>query len=228
MRFIVTQNLRLPSICALCSQFHRSNLAVCGSCIELLPTLGIACRLCAYPLPDAHHLVCGRCIKSPPHIDRTFVAYRFEEPLRGLLHNFKYYNGLYLSSFLSDLIVQALPDELRKPQCLIPVPMHPKRIKLRGFNQSVILTKSVAKKLRLPFDITSCQKTLNTAPQASLDGKQRQKNLRHAFQTKKIPYQHVALIDDLLTTGATANELALTLKNSGVKQVELWCCARTI
>lgn len=227
-RFIVTQSLRLPSICALCNQFHRNNLAVCAQCIELLTPLGPACRYCAYPLPDTHYLICGRCIKKPPYFDRTLVAYRFEEPLRSLLHRFKYHNGLYLSSFLSHLMMQAIKTEDKKPHCLIPVPMHPKRIRHRGFNQAAILAKSLARKLRIPCDVGACQKIINTAPQAGLDAEQRQKNLRHAFKTKTLPYQHVALIDDLLTTGATANELALTLKKSGVQQVDIWCCARTI
>ncbi len=124
--------------------------------------------------------------------------------------------------------MQAIKTVDKKPQCLIPVPMHPQRIRHRGFNQAAILTKLLAKKLQLPCHINSCKKIINTAQQASLDGKQRQKNLRHSFKAKKLPYQHVALVDDLLTTGATANELAFTLKKAGVQQVDIWCCARTI
>lgn len=106
--------------------------------------------------------------------------------------------------------------------------MHPKRLKQRGFNQAVVLAKLLANTLNIPYDYTCCQKTINTAPQASLDGKQRQKNLHNAFNVSSVPYQHVVLIDDLLTTGATANELALTLKKNGVQRVDIWCCARTV
>jgi ComF family protein len=106
--------------------------------------------------------------------------------------------------------------------------MHRLRIKGRGFNQAAILAKSLAKKLQIPYDLSSCQKIINTVPQATLDGEQRQKNLRQAFKTKKLPYKHIALIDDLLTTGSTANELARILKESGVEQVDIWCCARAI
>lgn len=224
----LTQKLRLSSICALCNQFHDSKIAVCSHCIELMPLLGPSCHYCAYPLPDMHYLICGQCIKKKPYFDRTIVNYTFEEPLRSLLHHFKYRNELYLGTFLSCLILKSVQTHTNLPQCLIPIPMHPQRIKLRGFNQAAILARLLAKKLQLPYDLSSCQKILNTMPQASLDSKQRQKNLRHAFRTKKIPYQHVALIDDLLTTGYTANELALTLKKSGVKQVDVWCCARTV
>ncbi|WP_423202247.1 ComF family protein [Legionella rowbothamii] len=225
--FIVTQSLRLPSICTLCSQFHKSNHAVCERCIEFMPLLGLACRHCATPLADAGSLICGSCIKKPPQFEHAYITYKFEEPLRGLLHQFKYHNGLYLHSFLSHLMLNGLPDS-NLPQCLIPVPMHARKIKQRGFNHAAILTRGLAKKLNLPYDLTSCQKILNTAPQASLDKKQRQSNLRHAFISKKLPFQHVALVDDLLTTGSTANELALTLKKSGVERVDLWCCARTV
>ncbi|EHL31178.1 ComF family protein [Legionella drancourtii] len=225
---IVTQSLRLPSICTLCNQFHKGILAVCEPCIALLPQLGPACQYCAYPLPDMAYLICGRCIKKPPHFDRTFIAYKFEEPLRTLLHRFKYHNGLYLTSFLSHLIMSSAQRQLNKPQCLIPVPMHPQRIKQRGFNQAAVLAQALAQKLQIPYDVNCCQKMINTVPQASLDGEQRQTNLRHAFSAQKRPYQHVALIDDLLTTGATTNELALTLKKTGVQQVDVWCCARTV
>lgn len=224
----LTQSLRLHSICLLCNQAHNRKMAVCAHCIKLMPSLGSRCRHCAYPLADTHFPVCGHCIKKTPYFDRTLINYTFEEPLRSLLHQFKYHQGLYLNSFLSHLILSAIPSDVAMPQCLIPVPMHPQRIKQRGFNQAAVLARSLAKKLQLPCDLFSCQKILNTKPQAGLDKKQRKKNLRHAFIVSTLPYQHVAIIDDLLTTGNTANELACTLKKSGVKQVDVWCCARTI
>lgn len=223
----ITQSLRLPSICALCNQFHKGILAVCSDCIELIPKLGPSCQHCAYPLPQSSHLICGNCIKKPPYFDHAFIAYQFEEPLRSLLHDFKYNNGLYLSSFLSHLMLQAQPD-IRESQCLIPVPMHPKKLQQRGFNQAVILAKLLAKQYKIPYDVTRCQKIKNTPPQVDLDKEQRQKNLRKAFHIVSMPYQHVILVDDLLTTGSTANELAFTLKQSGVARVDIWCCARTI
>lgn len=190
--------------------------------------LGPCCHHCAYPLPDDAYLICGHCIKEPPHFDQAFIAYPFEEPLRSLLHQFKYHNGLYLGSFLSHLMLQAWKEPSTKPQCLIPVPMHPYRLKTRGFNQAAILTKSLARKINLPYDLTSCKKIINTAPQAGLNSQQRQKNLTGAFYTAPLPYEHVALVDDLLTTGNTANEIALSLKKAGVTKVDVWCCARTI
>ena len=226
----ISQTLALPSICTLCNQFHKGLSAVCCHCIEFIKPLGSACRHCAYPLPDEEYLVCGQCIKKPPYFDNALIAYVFEEPLRSLLHRFKYHNNLHLCSFLCQLMLDAVqkqPVSTTAP-CLIPVPMHSKRLRQRGFNQAAVLTKALARKLSLPYDLTSCQKIINTAPQASLDSEQRQKNLRNAFHSKALPYEHIILIDDLLTTGCTANELAKTLKETGVKRVDVWCCARTI
>lgn len=224
----VTQIMRLPSICSLCNQFHDSSMAVCTHCIEFMTPLGPSCQRCAHPLADAHYLLCGRCIKKAPYFDRALINYPFEEPLRSLLHQFKYHNGLYLGSFLCHLILKSVQDHQPMPQCLIPVPMHPQRVRLRGYNQAVILAKALAKKLQIPCDIKSCDKVIKTAAQASLDGEQRQKNLRHAFKSRPLPFEHVAIIDDLLTSGRTANELARTLKKSGVRRVDVWCCARTV
>lgn len=222
----IAHSLRLPSICMLCKQFHKNRHAVCDFCIELIPSINYKCSQCAYPLPTTQFLLCGACIKKPPHFDRSYIAFPYEEPLRGLLQEFKYQKGLYLSSLLCKLMLKALNQT--DAQCLIPVPMHPIRLKQRGYNQALVLTKLLAKKLELPYDFQSCQKIVNTPPQASLDSKQRHKNLLNVFQVSDIPYEHVILVDDLLTTGATANELALTLKRKGVRRVDLWCCARTI
>lgn len=193
-----------------------------------MPLLGPKCTYCAYPLVDASYPICGLCIKKKPHFDRAFIHYAFEEPLRSLIHQFKYQKGFFLSSFLSHLMLHSLEVADNRPECLIPVPMHAQRMKRRGFNQAAVLTQALAKYLRLPYDFTSCQKIRNTLPQVHLDKKERKRNLRLAFKVKKLPYRHVALVDDLLTTGCTANELAYTLKQSGVEQVDVWCCARTI
>lgn len=225
----ITQSIRLPSICVLCNQFHKNTLAVCSECITLMTPLGSSCRHCAFPLYDSQHLVCGYCIKQPPHFDSTTVAYRFEEPLRSLLHRFKYHHGLYHGPFLGQLIINAWQQKPTRPQCLIPVPMHPQKLKSRGFNQAAILVRLLAKKLQIPYDLSSCQKIVNTLAQAQLDGDKRALNMRGAYKIKELPpYTHVALVDDLLTTGSTANELAKMLKKSGIARVEVWCCARTV
>lgn len=222
----ITQLFRLPAICSLCQQYHTSRLAICTECDALLTPLGPACRYCAEPLPDSSFLVCGRCIQKKPAIDAVLTAYRFEEPLRTLLHAFKYREGLHLLSYLATRMEDALPTHPYPTECLIPVPMHPKRLRQRGFNQAAELAKYLSRRLNIACPISLCQKRINTAPQAQLTAHARRKNLAHAFIAKPSHYQHVTLIDDLLTTGSTANELARVLKQQGVARVDLWCCAR--
>lgn len=222
----IAQMLCLPTICVLCNQYHSYRSAICKQCSDLLTPLGPACQYCALPLPDTHFLICGKCCKKKPYFDTVITAYSFEEPLRTLLHEFKYREGLYLSTFLTNLMLHALPSGTYNTECLVPVPMHPKRLRQRGFNQAAELALQLSRQLKLPCELSLCQKRINTASQAGLNAEGRQKNLRHAFQTRPNQYQHVTLIDDLLTTGSTANELARTLKEQGVKRVDLWCCAR--
>lgn len=224
----IAQRIRLPSICILCNQFHSKRLAVCEACIALLPILGPACKYCALPLPNSLYPLCGQCIKKPPYFDKSIVHYSYEEPLRNLLHRFKYQNGLYLSTFLAQLIINAWKGQPSYPQCLIPIPMHPKKLKKRGFNQTIILARLLSKELNIPIDFSSCQKKINTLSQAELPSNQRIQNIKNAFSITRIPYTHIALIDDLLTTGSTVNELSKELKKSGVKTIEIWCCARTV
>lgn len=223
----IARSIRLPSICILCNQKCTTDCSVCSSCLDLLPQLGPACPFCANPSPQSDYLICGSCIKTPPRYDSALIAYAFEEPIRSLLHQFKYQHRLYLCNFFAYLIVDAWKQKPSIPECLIPVPMHPKKLKERGFNQTILVTRYLSKFLNIPYNSLSCKKIRATQAQASLNGNQRRENLKNAFTLKPVPYKHVALIDDVLTTGSTANELARTLKNAGVDCVELWCSART-
>lgn len=224
---MIAQNL-LPSYnCVLCNEGNNFRSAICKACIHSFSRLGYACYQCARPLPDSLQISCGNCLKNKPFIDHTRVSYLYQEPLRSILHQFKYNQGLYLGDCLSNLIVDSLGSDYCKPECLIPVPMHPHRLRQRGFNQAVILAKLLKRKLQIPVDYQSCKKVFFTVPQAELDGLTRTKNLRNSFNSPTLPYSHVAIIDDLITTGSTANEMAKALKIAGVKHVQLWCCART-
>ncbi len=222
----IAQKLRLPAICGLCNQYYRSPLAICNECLALITPLGPACRQCAMPLPDDNHLLCGHCCQKKPWIDTVITAWRYEEPLRSLLHEFKYREGLHLVTLLSTLMMHALPAGGYTTECLVPVPMHPKRLRQRGFNQAAELTKHLGRRLAVPYELTLCKKIINTTPQAGLNAAERRRNLQRVFQANPGNYRHITLVDDLLTTGSTANELARVLKQHGVERVDLWCCAR--
>ncbi|MFZ4076886.1 MAG: ComF family protein [Legionellaceae bacterium] len=224
----ISHLLHLPTYCTLCTQQHRGPWSVCLACASYLLPLGPACKHCATPLPNTTLPLCGPCAVKQPAIDTVFTSFRFEEPLRGLLHDFKYNEQLHLGGFFADLIVKALNNDALQTECLIPVPMHPKRLKERGFNQAALLTQHIAQRTKKPYTLFSCKKLVHTAQQAHLNARTRQMNLNNAFSSKPLPYQHVTLIDDLITTGSTANALASCLKRTGIRQVDVWCCAKTV
>ena len=222
----ISQCFYIPTICTLCQHHHRDHDAICKSCAQYLKPITHPCQICCRPLPSQDFLLCGLCLKKKPHFDRAIIHYLFEEPLRSLLHALKYENALYLRRFLAQLMLDAYDTRISQADCLIPIPLHPARMRQRGFNQAAELTKIIARKINLPYNNKLCHKVTNTLPQVGLNGKARQTNLRHSFEVKKSTYQHVILIDDLMTTGSTANELAWSLKQQGVKRVDVWCCAR--
>lgn len=114
-----------------------------------------------------------------------------------------------------------------KPQRLIPVPLHRKRYHQRGFNQAIEIAQPISRQLNIPLDTRCCLRRVDTTAQAELHADERRKNIRGAFQVRHhINYKHVAIIDDVVTTGATVNELAKMLRKEGVTKIEVWCCAR--
>lgn len=222
---------RLKTPCALCRRLHNGKFSVCDFCENTLIPLGPACQHCATPLFETEFkqslLICGHCLKQKPALDHVFAAYRFEESLRTLLHDFKYRENLHLSKFLISLMQTSHLDKLNQTECLIPVPTHKKRLRERGFNHTVILAKHLAKHIQRPCLSSHIKKMIDTPSQAKLDAPTRRRNLKNTFKLKPLPYKHVTLVDDLITTGSTANELAFQLKTQGVIRVDLWCIAKT-
>lgn len=225
---IISRKIQIPAICNLCSQYHYSSFSICEFCRSSLIPIGSKCEICALPIPMGDTMTCGKCLKKRPIFDKIFVNYTYEEPLRTILHEFKYKEGLYLSSFLADLMIQNFVNDLTDSECLIPVPLHYAKLKTRGFNQAALLSRNLAKFLKIPAELNYCQKIYNTKSQAGLTLKERHKNLKNAFQlTKPINYKKIILIDDLITSGSTVNELAKLFKQNGVQKVFVWCVART-
>lgn len=200
--------------------------AVCQKCQFHFVKLGPACPTCATPLLCDDIAQCGACMRHPPALDSVITHYRYTEPLRTIIHHFKFKQELYLAPFLAQLILQTLPQQFQT-DCILPVPIHIKRLRERGFNQTLLLAKPLASYLKCPIKPRLCKKRIHTPTQASLKKQQRIKNLHKVYQVIPNTYQHVTLIDDLITTGSTANEIARALKKSGVKEVHLICCAKT-
>ncbi len=215
----------LPIQCLLCG-VHCKTQHLCTDCIEDFPKLGHCCPHCATPLSTNH--ACGHCLSHPPEQTNTVSIFSYHNPIDRLITDFKYNDKLYLTDIFANAILEKVKHRVL-PDLLIPIPLHHRRLKQRGYNQSLELAKSLSKKLDIPIGNNILLRSRDTAPQASLPYEQRKRNMRRAFklQQTSLP-QHVAIIDDVLTTGHTANAAAKILRQEGVSTIELWTIARTI
>jgi ComF family protein len=146
-----------------------------------------------------------------------------------LITQLKFSNKLIYAKILAELFINHL-SYLNEPlpQCIIPVPLHRSRLRERGFNQALELAKPIAKRLAIPLDFKSCTRVIATKAQSQILASERKKNIKNAFVIKQnFQYQHVAIVDDVMTTGSTVAELSKTLRKHGVKQIDIWCMART-
>jgi len=226
----IIQYSLLPPTCILCGDKGMGSMDLCQPCYDALIKTGSHCSCCAKQFEsDSLNLhLCGGCLNTPPAFDRTYAPYIHQGAIRYLINHCKF-SGAYKNSRLLGLLLanylRNQPDIL--PELIIPVPLHPKRYQQRGFNQTLEIGKIIAQELSIPIDNTSCLHIKNTPHQISLTAKQRHKNIKNAFQVIKTPIaRHIAILDDVMTTGATANELAKVLKSAGISQIDIWVCAR--
>lgn len=214
----------LPNCCLLCGTDSESLL--CPACIADLPSLPAGrCPLCAEPTSRGER--CGHCLTRAPHFDGTIALYRYDFPVDRLIHAFKYGGQLALAGWLG----HRLGDALTGHACdrIIPMPLHPARLKQRGFNQSGEIARAVSRRLRLPLDLSSCRRSRSTSPQAELPLKERGANVRGAFEcVADLSGQSILLIDDVMTSGATLNECARVLKLHGAARVDAAVVARAV
>ena len=220
-------NRLFPPRCLLCGAATEGRY-LCDFCHADLPWLGQdRCPQCAQPSPDGQR--CGPCLRHPPAYDRTHAALIYDFPVGSLIQALKYGHRLEVSSVLTDIwLDQAAPDQ--QPDLVLPMPLHPARLKERGFNQALELARILAPQCHLPLDRHACQRIRDTPPQASLPLKARRKNLRGAFAARKeqVGGKRIAIVDDVMTSGSSLNELAATLKKAGAIEVECWVMARAV
>lgn len=211
--------------CLLCGIDCKQE-CLCVDCINELPKLHSCCPRCALPLSKS--LLCGHCLHDPPEQDASFSLFEYKTPVDRLIADFKYHDKLFLSRFFALQMTKRLRSR-PMPQLLIPIPLHPRRLRQRGYNQSLELAKVLSKQLSIPFCSKSLIRIKDSQPQTSLPYKQREKNIQRAFKVidSMLP-THIALIDDVLTTGHTANVAAKALRQAGVITIEVWTIARTI
>ena len=232
-RYQVYKWLKNNHSCLLCSQLAQQQQSICLDCEVELPWLGAHCRLCALPLSSAGQ-ICGECLRQPPSFTRVEAAWRFRFPVDSLISQFKHQSRWPYGRLLAELFAQhlqhAYADGLPRPDHLLPVPLASKRLRQRGFNQAGMLGDWLGKALELPVEHGWLQRPLDTAAQQLLDAAKRKRNLRKAFHLAPgvtLKNLHVAVIDDVLTTGATAEAIASLLCKAGASRVDIYCLART-
>lgn len=215
-----------PPRCSLCGQPGTDKLDLCPGCLADLPRNPSPCHRCGIPLSDGAHL-CGPCSHNPPPFDSSVIPFRYGPPLDYLLQQLKFHQRLHLAPLLGGLLTEAIAmRDVPLPELILPVPLHRTRLRERGYNQALELARPIAEQLSLPFAKDRIKRLRHTVAQTSLQGKERRKNLRGAFAVSGNLPAHIAILDDVVTTGATVTELAKTLKRSGVKMVEIWAIAR--
>jgi ComF family protein len=215
----------LPQDCTICGQ-GSGNRLVCAACEADLPHLvGPLCPVCA--LPTADGTICGACQSVPPHFDASFAAFRYAFPVEHVVQGLKYRHRLPLAGWLADALVRRIG--LAGVDCILPLPLSAQRMQERGFNQAQEIARPLARRLGLPLVSDTCARVLDTAPQASLPWKERQANIRNAFECRiDLSGKTIAVVDDVMTTGATLNEFARMLKLHGAARVENWVAVRTL
>lgn len=193
--------------------------------MEIKPFNGNRCSVCSIPLPDKSS-ICGDCIKARPYFNTSIIYGLYEGVLKEAIAHFKYSGIRGLAKPLSELLCQ-LP--IPETDLVIPVPPDRKRLKTRGFNHTSLIAKEISKRLSLPLELNGLIKVKSTPQQISLKREERLKNLRRAFRAEKnFSGKRILLIDDVITTGATASECARALLRAGAAEVNILTIARSV
>ena len=216
-----------PKHCLWCQMRTHSHLTLCDECIHKLSYNTHSCRNCAIPIEQSNTTqCCHNCLRRPWPFNNIMVPLLYHPPISYFITELKFKHRLSHSKLMGELLLQAI-DPSKIPALLIPVPLHAKRLRSRGFNQALEISKVINQHLHIPIDTTSIQRIKNTKPQSLLSKKERRGNLNNAFVIKKeIQQKHLVLIDDVLTTGQTVNELYKILNKNNHYTIDLWCCAR--
>jgi ComF family protein len=212
--------------CRLCGAAVAPGSAFCRGCTAELPWLGAACRRCAAPLAGADGQECGHCQQSPPAFTAATALFAYAPPVDRLIQDLKYHGRLDLARVLGDLLAERLRDAPR-PELLLPVPLHPGRLRGRGYNQSLELARPLARRLGSALDLDGIARVRATAPQAELEKSARRANLRGAFAARRdYTGLSVTMVDDVMTSGHTADALARCLLKAGAREVDILVIAR--
>ncbi|WP_460759860.1 ComF family protein [Lysobacter fragariae] len=231
-------HLLWPSRCLACEAPGLDGLDLCDACFDALPWNRSACLSCAIPIPNPlpAPAVCGACLRREALLARrrrrsalaeVHAACVYAAPLDRLLPRFKFHGDLAAGALLSQLMAQAFAG-LPRPEAIVAVPLHRARLRRRGYDQALELARPLAAALDIPLHANLLQRIRATSPQSELSAAARRRNLKDAFAVDaRAPLPaHIALVDDVMTTGATLHAAAGALRRAGVARVDAWVCAR--
>lgn len=212
--------------CPLCRQ---PGDGICQPCRDALPLNRHSCPHCALPMPDAASVgtPCADCQERSPSFDRVLAPLQYMPPVDDLLAGFKYHRLLHLGPVLAGILADAVQPANSGARLLLPVPLQARRLRERGFNQAGELARCLSLHLGIPWSGNRLLRVSDSGHQQASGRSQRRRNVRGAFTCRGRLPSEVALIDDVMTTGATAEEACRTLQRAGVERVEIWAVART-
>ncbi|HPC02241.1 MAG TPA: ComF family protein [Syntrophales bacterium] len=231
--------LVFPEVCPLCQSLREESPeeVFCTSCADSLPLVRPPlCIRCGLPFPagEGENHLCGECLVSPPPFSWARALGRYETGLLDGIHRFKYRRAIRIGEGLGRLMAE-IPMEggpvLSSFDRVLPVPLHPARLRERGFNQSAVLAGAVSRRISLPLDLFSLRRIRDTKPQISLNGAERERNVRGAFSVARPPAvegEKILLVDDVYTTGNTLREAARALLRGGASEVAVLTAARAV
>jgi ComF family protein len=204
---------------------------LCRECAADLSRNDPACSVCAEPLPgkSGERRVCGACLREAPPFDSSFVPFRYAYPLDHVVQGLKFRNELACGRVLGQLFAGCLPARgAPLPEAIVPVPLALRRYRQRGYNQACELALSIRRVTGVAVRSDIAIRQRDTAEQAGLDRKARRRNVTGAFAAvAPLHARHIAILDDVVTTGSTVRELAEVLRRAGAERIEVWAIART-
>ena len=225
-------NWILPIVCVLCGQKTGSQQPnICPACVQDLPWIITACARCGLPLAQSH-ATCGACLGMSLPYQHLQALFRYEFPVDQLILGLKFNQRLLYARLLGSLLAkrcaQYYTTGVPLPAMLIPVPLHTKRLRKRGYNQAAELAKWVSRRLHVPLARGYAQRVKYTEAQAELPLALRARNMQNAFVVKQPIAEHIAIIDDVVTSSHTIQTLSNVLARAGAKRIDVWCIARAI
>ncbi len=226
-------------LCLLCDRSLTGPNTICRDCEEHLPWLPPGCERCGLRTGSLGpgRTIHEQCLQNPPAFDRCLGAFEYRAPINSLVASFKYRHRFAEAKALGRLLAATFTrhyndNQLALPDCLVPVPLHHWRLRRRGFNQAIMLAQHIARHAGLPLDTRSIVRCRTAQSQKGQGREQRINSMRQMFTTSRRQrlgdVRHVAIVDDVVTTGATANALAQVLRDCGVQRIDVWCVARVI